>query len=162
MAETIHRLFSGVESFDPSSPLHANAERLAGMAEQSMLAQPAAKQRDAQGRQFVTTETYGSLSADKQKQVWTLSPDQVTQFAVGAIQSATREQVQKKTDELESYFKARSGASAPEPTPKSAVTPAKPKSPSSVSAPKVTPTPVNDPNSGGSAKERAIDEFING
>ena len=112
MVETIHRLFNG-SAYDPANFVHANAERLAAMAEQSMQQQPADKQLDSQGRRFTPLKSFVSMTPEQQAQSWTPSADQVAQFAVGAIQSATANQVKAKTDELERYLAAKTGKSMP-------------------------------------------------
>ena len=158
MVETIHRLFNG-SAYDPANPLHANAERLAAMAEQSMQQQPADKQLDGQGRRFTPLNSFVSMTPEQQAQSWTLSADQVAQFAVGAIQSATANQVKAKTDELERYLAAKTGKSMPRAETKEASA-SKPRSPSSVSEPKVAPVDGNGQNSNKSAREKFISEFI--
>lgn len=154
VAETIHSLFNGAD-FDANNPIHANAERLTVMAEQAMLRQPATSLVDGNGRQFATLAEFMSMTPAQQGRHWTLSADHATQFAIGAIQAATKEQVSKQVESLEKYVAAKGGAAAPKVAP-----PAKPKSPASVSEPKLSSTPPVDEQSRESRRERAIGAFI--
>lgn len=181
LAAETYKLDNGLVAFNPNDPAHNFLSQFAIAAEKRMSEQPAEKQRDADGRKFVTKAEYNKLPPEKQAKVWTFTADDLNLLLARDYAKKTKAKINEEREKFQRRAKKMGLLDEPvKPAPKSqhpftsrlksqATMPdsepeddGKPVSPTTPAVPRVAPLPVSEEDSSKNPLESWVSRSIRG
>lgn len=101
LAAETYKLDNGLVAFNSKDPAHEFLSQFAIAAEKRMAERPADKQRDSEGRKFVTKAEYNKLPPEKQAKVWTFTADDLNLLLARDYANKTKSKINEEREKFQ-------------------------------------------------------------
>lgn len=107
LAQEIYALDNALVEYGETNPVHQFLSEFVEERTRKLLAKPVENQMDDQGRRFLSRADYNNLPADRRKDHWTYSTEDVGVMLAGRVAKQTQAHLQAEEEKFAARAKAR-------------------------------------------------------